>query len=182
MVAMWIRSIILVTLTRKQSATERPFLCAYSHLEVGYWSRKVKIVTQNVKCGDEVTPLDELPEGSTTEGRICYFKPRFNCQSPRMHQDLGDDMSFFTLRSQAAPFIWPKKKKDTSKCYSVFQCSMAIVQILFWVGKDKAGTCDDSRWLVFYKDDIKYPSTVKKQQKKLGMGLQQWCGLDLTLS
>lgn len=93
---------------RKQSATERPLLCAYSHLEVGYGGRKVKIMTQNVKCGDEVTPLDELSEGSTTEGRICYFKPRFICQSPRMHQDLGENISFFTLRSQDAPLIWRK--------------------------------------------------------------------------
>lgn len=33
-------------------------LCAYSLLEVRYGGRKVKMVTQDVKCGDEVTPLD----------------------------------------------------------------------------------------------------------------------------
>lgn len=67
---------------RKQSATERPLLCAYSHLEVGYGGRKVKIMTQNVKCGDEVTPLDELSEGSTTEGRICCLNPDSSVRAP----------------------------------------------------------------------------------------------------
>lgn len=33
-------------------------LCPYSHFEVRYGGRKVNVVTQDVKCGDKITPLD----------------------------------------------------------------------------------------------------------------------------
>ncbi len=40
------------------ACNKRLFLCVYSLLEVRYGGREVKMVTQDVKCGDEVTPLD----------------------------------------------------------------------------------------------------------------------------
>lgn len=42
----------------ESSLQQKAFLHPYSHFDVIYGGRKVKVVTQDVKCGDKITPLD----------------------------------------------------------------------------------------------------------------------------
>lgn len=47
-------------------------------------------MAQQVQRGDEVTPLDQLTQWSTTEGIFCYFKARLFGQQTQVHQDLTE--------------------------------------------------------------------------------------------
>ena len=45
----------------------------------------MEMVTQHIKCGDKVTPLNKLPKGSTAESRLCEVS-----KHTRMHKYLDE--------------------------------------------------------------------------------------------
>lgn len=61
----------------------------FSLFELSQRGGDADIVTQQVKGGDEVTPLHQFPQGTPAEGILCDLEPRLLCQQAQMHQDLS---------------------------------------------------------------------------------------------
>lgn len=72
----------------------------------------MEVMAQDVKGGNEVTPLDQLSQGPPFEGIPCY--PNFICYRPGVYQDLliremiWIDVEFLTKKKHFSGIFWDK--------------------------------------------------------------------------